>query len=206
MHQAVRSESQAQLQVDLTKGFVLGGTSAGGNFTAGIAHLCRDQGLSPRLTGLVFLASSFCHPEVRPAQYRDRILSIDEIYDAPGLTRKSIEYFAGMKIAVTPWFLSNTHVNDAEKYGAPFSDRRYSPLLFDSHADLAGKALFSVCGWDPRRDEAILLEQLLQAEGVSTRIKVHPGLPHGFWTTCPMLPVSLRWEEELVKNIKWILE
>lgn len=81
--------------MDLSKGFILGGTSAGANFTAGISHLARDGGLSPGLTGLAFLAGSFCHPDVRPEKYRDRILSVDEIDDAPGLSRTSINYFAG---------------------------------------------------------------------------------------------------------------
>lgn len=62
----------------------------------GIAHLAVQEKLSPSLTGLLFLAGSFCHPDARPAQYKDRILSVDEINDAPGLTRKSIDYFAGM--------------------------------------------------------------------------------------------------------------
>lgn len=81
--------------MSLTKGFLLGGTSAGANFTAGISHLARDEGLAPPLSGLIFLAGSFCHPDARPEKYRDRILSVDEIDDAPGLTRKSIDYFAG---------------------------------------------------------------------------------------------------------------
>jgi acetyl esterase/lipase len=92
---ATLPSSQAQLHAKLTKGFVLGGTSAGANFTAGISHLARDENLSPPLSGLVFLAGSFCHPDARPERYRDRILSVDEIDDAPGLTRKSINYFAG---------------------------------------------------------------------------------------------------------------
>ncbi|KAK5050503.1 hypothetical protein LTR84_003784 [Exophiala bonariae] len=184
---ATLESSQAQLRINLTKGFVLGGTSAGANFTAGISHLARDKALSPPLSGLIFLAGSFCHPDARPEEYRDRILSVDEINDAPGLTRKSIDYFAA-------------------KYGAPPSDKRLSPLLFESHANLAKKALFSVCGWDPRRDEAILLEHILRSEGVDTRIKIHSGLPHGFWATCPELPVSLAWEQEFVRDIRWILQ
>ena len=95
MRWAALTSSQAQLQVNLSKGFVFGGTSAGANFTAGIAHIVRDEHLTPPLTALVFLAGSFCHPDVRPKKYRDRILSVDEIDDAPGLTRKSIDYFAG---------------------------------------------------------------------------------------------------------------
>ncbi|KAJ5279471.1 alpha/beta-hydrolase [Penicillium angulare] len=102
-----------------------------------IAHLAVQKGLSPLLTGFLFLAGSFCHPDARPAEYKDRILSVDKINDAPGLTRTSIDYFAA-------------------KYGAPPEDKRLSSLLFESHANLAPKAIFYVCGWDPRRDEALL--------------------------------------------------
>ncbi|KAI9042503.1 alpha/beta-hydrolase [Aspergillus affinis] len=83
-----------QLSTDLSKGSILGGTSAGANFTAGIAHLAAQDNLPSKLTGLLFLAGSFCHPDARPEKSRDRILSVDEINDAPGLMRKSIDYFA----------------------------------------------------------------------------------------------------------------
>ncbi|KAH8721902.1 Alpha/Beta hydrolase protein [Ilyonectria robusta] len=181
------SEGQRKLKTNLSKGFILGGTSAGANFTAGLSHLARDEGLSPKITGIVFLAGSFCHPNARPEKYLDRILSVDEINDAPGLTRKSIDYFAG-------------------KYGAPPTDKRLSPLLFDSHANIAQKAYFAICGWDPRRDEAILLDQLLQEVGLSTKVRIYQGLPHGFWTTCPDLPASKQWLEHLIEGMRWMIE
>ncbi|KAH6980958.1 Alpha/Beta hydrolase protein [Ilyonectria sp. MPI-CAGE-AT-0026] len=181
------SEGQKNLKTNLSKGFILGGTSAGANFTAGLSHLARDEGLSPKITGIVFLAGSFCHPDARPEKYLDRILSVDEINDAPGLTRKSIDYFAG-------------------KYGAPPTDKRLSPLLFDSHANIAQKAYFAICGWDPRRDEAILLDQLLQEVGLSTKVQIYQGLPHGFWTTCPDLPASKQWLEHLIEGMRWMIE
>ncbi|KAM0432241.1 hypothetical protein ACHAPT_004779 [Fusarium lateritium] len=184
---AASTEGQSKLNTNLAKGFILGGTSAGANFTAGISHLARDEGLSPKLTGVVFLAGSFCHPDVRPKKYLDRILSVDEIDDAPGLTRKSIDYFA-------------------EKYGAPPEDKRLSPLLFDSHAGIAEKAYFAICGWDPRRDEALLLNQILQEQRLTCRKHVYQGLPHGFWTTCPDLPVSKAWLEDLLEGIRWMIE
>ncbi|TVY71707.1 AB hydrolase superfamily protein [Fusarium oxysporum f. sp. cubense] len=184
---AASSEGQRKLNTDLSKGFILGGTSAGANFTAGISHLACDEGLSPRITGVVFLAGSFCHPDMRPKKYLDRILSVDEINDAPGLTRKSIDYFA-------------------ELYGAPPTDKRLSPLLFDSHAGIAKKAYFAICGWDPRRDEAILLDQLLQEVGLPTKSHIYSGLPHGFWTTCPDLPVSKKWLQDLLQGVHWLLE
>ncbi|KAK7433276.1 hypothetical protein QQZ08_000213 [Neonectria magnoliae] len=180
---AASSEGQSKLNTNLSKGFIVGGTSAGANFTAGLAHLSRDEGLAPKITGIVFLAGSFCHPDVRPSKYLDGILSVDEINDAPGLTRKSIDYFAG-------------------KYGAPPADKRLSPLLFDSHASIAQKAYFAICGWDPRRDEAILLDQLLREAGLATKAHIYQGLPHGFWTTCPDLPASKQWLEHLVDGMR----
>ncbi|KAK7708211.1 hypothetical protein SLS57_009108 [Botryosphaeria dothidea] len=191
---AATPDAQQQLSVDLTKGFILGGTSAGANFTAGLSHFFAghedetesSEKLSSSLTGLMFIAPSVCHPDARPEQYKDRILSVDEIKDAPRLTRRSIDYFAG-------------------KYGAPPLDRRLSPLLFSSHNGLAKKALFQVCGWDPRRDEGLLFEQLLKEVGLQTRLHVYSGLPHGFWTSCPDLPVSKAWEEDLVDAVKWLV-
>ncbi|KAF7597169.1 hypothetical protein BBP40_009508 [Aspergillus hancockii] len=180
------SHGPSKLPIDLAKGFLLGGTSAGANFTAGIAHLAAQESLSPPLTGLLFLAGSFCHSDARPAKYLDRILSVDEVTHAPGLTRKSIDYFAG-------------------KYGAPPEDKRLSPLLSESHANLATRAVFYVCGWDPRRDDALLFEQLLREEKVNTKLYVYPGLPHGFWTTCPDLEASRSWERDLIEGVKFLL-
>ncbi|KAF9895014.1 hypothetical protein FE257_004638 [Aspergillus nanangensis] len=183
---AASSAGQIQLSTNLRKGFILGGTSAGANFTAGIAHRCQEEYVSPSLTGLLFLAGSFCHPDVRPPKYLDRILSIDEITDAPGLTKQQIDYFAA-------------------KYAAPPDDKRRSPLLYESHAGVALRAAFYICGWDPRRDESFLFEKLLQEGGVQTQEYIYPGLPHGFWTTCPDLEVSKAWQRDLLEGVKFVL-
>ncbi|CAI7675566.1 unnamed protein product [Penicillium manginii] len=114
----IASHGSSHLPINLQRGFILGDTSACAKLTAGIAHLAVQEGLAPALTGLLFLAGGFCHPNVRPEEYCDRILSVDEINDALGLTRKSIDYFAA-------------------KYGALPDDKRLSPLLFESHANLA---------------------------------------------------------------------
>lgn len=97
---AASTQGQQQLDVDLSRAFILGGTSAGANFTCGISHLAVQEGLCPKITGVVFLAGSYCHPDARPAKYRARILSVDEVRDAPGLTRKSINYFSGASFLI----------------------------------------------------------------------------------------------------------
>ena len=180
-------ESGSRLHLDLWKGFLVGGTSAGANFTAGLAHRYQEQQLEPKITGLVFWAGSWCHPDVRPPHLKPWILSVDEIDDAPGLTKSSIEYF---------W----------TKYGAPKDDHRYSPLLNDTWKGVASKAYFAICGWDPRRDEAILFAKILREAGLEVQDRIYEGLPHGFWTTCPDLSVSKEWETETINGIEWMLE
>lgn len=184
----VSPEAASKLSVNLAKGFLVGGTSAGANFTAGLAHRYHTQYTAdkPKITGLVFWAGSWCHPDVRPAHLKPLILSVDEIDDAPGLTKSSIEYF---------W----------KKYGAPKDDRRYSPLLEESWKGVASKAYFAICGWDPRRDEAVVYGDILRDNGLEVRQKIYSGLPHGFWTTCPELLVSQEWEKETIEAIRWIL-
>ncbi|KAL3468344.1 hypothetical protein BJX64DRAFT_282522 [Aspergillus heterothallicus] len=164
-----KARDKLPANLSLESGFIIGGTSAGANFTFGIAHLVaqtyKAELLHP-VTGILFLAGTICHEDARPKKYADRILSIDKVTSGPGLSKASIKYFA-------------------EQYGAPASDVRRSPLLFDSHAGLAQRAVIYVCGWDPKRDETLLVEEILRGEGVQTRKYIYPGLPHGFWGSCP---------------------
>ncbi|KAH7092608.1 Alpha/Beta hydrolase protein [Paraphoma chrysanthemicola] len=185
-------EAHSELNVDPSKGFLVGGTSAGANFTAGLVHRYKHSPpspASPLITGLIFWAGSWCHPDVRPSHMEPYILSVDEIDDAPGLTKASIEYF---------W----------KKYGAPKDDVRYSPLLHEESdwKDVAQKVYFAICGWDPRRDEAILFANILREQGLDVKDEIYTGLPHGFWTTCPDLAVSADWEIDAVAGVKWALE
>lgn len=147
----------------------------------------RNEKRSPPITGIVFLAGNLVDTRATPSQYRNQILSADEITSAPGLTKEAVQYFA--------------QVYDADPW-----DTRRSPLLFDSWQGVAKKAVISVCGWDPRRDEGILFEKLLKDAGVAVRMDVHRGLPHGFWTVCRGLNVSKEWERKLVEDVGWLLE
>lgn len=94
----------------MNSGFIIGGTSAGANFVAGIAHIIAQETdpnlkLSHRLTGILFLAGTICHEDARPEKYRDRILSIDEITESAGLTKEGIIYFAGEVLILSIYFV-----------------------------------------------------------------------------------------------------
>lgn len=84
------------MKADLSKGFVLGGTSAGGNFAVVLSHLAVLEEINLPLTVLLLIVTSVCHPDVCPEKYRDRILSMDEIADVQGLLKEQIEYFDSM--------------------------------------------------------------------------------------------------------------
>ncbi|KAH6870990.1 Alpha/Beta hydrolase protein [Thelonectria olida] len=60
----------SKLGADLSKGFVLGGTSAGGNIAIVLSHLARDEGMSPPLTGLYLNVPLVLAPEAVPQGHR----------------------------------------------------------------------------------------------------------------------------------------
>ncbi|EKG11081.1 Alpha/beta hydrolase fold-3 [Macrophomina phaseolina MS6] len=125
--------NRSRLSVDLDEGFILGATSAGANFATRPSRFFAShadeaesrQKLSLPLKDLLFFAPSVCHSDARPDQYKDCILSVDEVNDAPRLTRKSIGYLAG-------------------KCGAPPTDRRVSPLRFPPNTVFTTKSLIQV--------------------------------------------------------------
>lgn len=79
---------------DPKQGFVLGGTSAGANFTAVLAHRARDEGLQPPLTGVSyafpFVLGEPNLPHV-PEKYRDRAISYRQNESAPGIAKAAGE-------------------------------------------------------------------------------------------------------------------
>lgn len=79
---------------DLNKGFVIGGTSAGANITAVLAHLARDEGLEPKLTGqyLAIPAVGNSHGVI-PEKYQSRFLSFEQNVKVPVLPVAAIDMF-----------------------------------------------------------------------------------------------------------------
>lgn len=80
------AKNAASLGADPSVGFIVGGGSAGGNIAAVLAHVARDEGLSPPLTDqylCVPVITCFRRPELIPEHYRDEYLS------HPGVTRSA---------------------------------------------------------------------------------------------------------------------
>ncbi|OLN89769.1 AB hydrolase superfamily protein 6 [Colletotrichum chlorophyti] len=192
------AQHASDLGADPSRGFLIGGGSAGGNITAVLAHLARDNNLSPPLTGqYLCVPAIFCflHPDKVPEKYRSEYLSHP---------------------AVTP--SRDPIIGDAEKSAAELhiilKPDMESPLFVPFHYGNIGQghrglppAYFQVAGLDPLRDEALIYERILREEaGVKTKIDIYPGHPHYFWTNFPRLEMSRKFVEDTVKGVRWLLE
>ena len=172
-----------------SNGFIVGGPSAGANFAAVLAHLARDEKLSPPITG-VYMAGLVALPEgVVPEKYQDRYFSRFQgaCMDAPVLDRPLRKLF-----------------DDA------FQPDNTSPMfaVFNwptGHHGLP-PAYFQICGSDVLRDEALIYEQVLREEyGIKTRLDVYPGVPHIFWSYFPMLGQSKKAVSDRLNGVAWLL-
>ena len=160
-----------------------------------LAHMARDELLSPPLTGQYLCVPAlmcFLAPEHIPEKYRAEYLShpavtpsIDPVLLADKNAEASLTALVG--------------VSDAAH------EPRFAPFLYD-HVGLP-PAYFQVCGLDPLRDEGLIYERVLREEqGIATRLDLYPGFGHYFWTNWPLLEKSKEFVEDTVKGVRWLLE
>ncbi|KAK7050682.1 hypothetical protein R3P38DRAFT_3256610 [Favolaschia claudopus] len=96
------------------------------------------------------------------------------------------------------------HARDSQRNALLHYYTNFSPLF----GDLAGlpPTQIGICGLDPLRDEGLLYERLLRENGVTTRLHVYPGVPHGFPSMFPLAKVGRKWEADWHDGIKWLLQ
>jgi acetyl esterase/lipase len=85
----------SQFGADPKDGFIIGGMSAGGNVTAVMQLMARDEGLTPPLTGSIISVPFVVHTEAVPDRWRLVYKSFDAHQTAPIIPRKSITSFTG---------------------------------------------------------------------------------------------------------------
>ena len=173
---------------DPSTGFIIGGTSAGGNITAVVAHLARDEKLSPPLTGQYLAIPAVLPASKVPEKYKEYYLSYEQNKTAPVLPQAAIDMF----------MRGYEPDEDDAVYYACFNHPK-------GHKDLP-QAFFQIDGLDPLRDEAIIYERVLREEnGIKTKMSLYPGLPHGHWGFFPFLSSSEKFRKEQVEGFGWLL-
>ncbi|KAK0946092.1 hypothetical protein LTR29_002406 [Friedmanniomyces endolithicus] len=185
------AEKASTLGADPSKGFIVGGTSAGGNVSAVIAHMWRDAGDKPGLTGCHLMIPAICYGAFLPEKYRGECKSFEQNKNAPILSAKACDLFT-------------------DNYIPKMEDRKdpmFSPLLVPTGQKGLPASYFQICGMDPLRDEALVYERILRRdEGVQTKVDMYPGLPHGYWSIAPKLKVSEKFVQDSVKGAEWLLQ
>ncbi|KAJ9634473.1 hypothetical protein H2204_006298 [Knufia peltigerae] len=181
------TSNPASIGADLTKGFILGGCSAGGHITIPLSHRARDKKLSPPLTGIYLSITPALAHQAVPEKYRPLYRSREQFRDGISLDLASILLY--------------------DKASEPdvFSPL-WSPLLWPTgHANLP-PAYFQICGADMLRDEALIYERELRLNDIETKVDIYPGLPHVFWYTHPDHPAVPKYHEDAKNGIGWLLD
>ncbi|KAF4337909.1 alpha beta hydrolase fold-3 [Fusarium beomiforme] len=181
------SKNAEILQADLTRGFIFGGTSAGSHLSIPLAHKARDEGLSPPITGLYHCVPPALMPQALTEKYKPLYNSREQLKNGMTLTEKSTEMYDK---AVEPDFTSPL----------------WNPLLWPTGHKGLPPSFFQICGADLLRDEALIYERELRVKsGVRTKVIVYEGLPHVFWYDYPTHSASVRFADDAVAGLGWLL-
>lgn len=168
-----------------SKGFLMGGVSAGGALTASFSRIFQEQPLEYPLTGQWLSVPSLMYPEAVPEEYKDYFLSTDQQDDGPFLSRKAREALKGF----AEWDVS-------------------SPLRYaiNSNTPISGqpKTYFQVCGMDPLRDDALIYDEMLKNAGVETKVDLYEGCPHAHFAAFPTLEISKKADIDTVVGFGWL--
>ena len=169
-----------------SRGVLVGGASAGGNIAAVLALLSRDRKLEPRITGQYLCVPALLPDTNVPAHFAHLYQSREINTNDPVLK-------------LGPNMIEQIYEPDPKSpLWDPFNHA-------DGHKGVA-KAFFQVGGLDPLRDEAVLYDRVLRENGVLTRFELYSGYGHMFWTNYPELDESVKFVEDTLKGIKWLLE
>lgn len=176
----------AELQADPSKGFIVGGVSAGGNCAAVVTRMAQEEPLAYPITGQWLAIPSLFDAEVVPDKYKSYFISREQNVNAHVLDEAALAAIRKF----TKW--DNT------------SPIRF-PTLFKAPLSELPTAFFQVCGMDPLRDDGLIYDEMLKEAGVKTRMNFYPGCPHGHWTMYKGLEISRQGYKDVMTGIGWLL-
>ncbi|KAF2723123.1 alpha/beta-hydrolase [Polychaeton citri CBS 116435] len=174
------------LKADPTKGFIIGGVSAGGNVSSVVATMAVEQPLRHPITGQWLAVPTLMNEDNVPDKYRQYYLSMEHNTDTPVLAARDLDIIQGFINA------------DAS------SPLRY-PVLTKAPLSRQPKAFIQACGLDPIRDDALVWDEMLKEAGVQTRTELYPGCPHAHWSFMPGLDITTKARVDTVVGMAWLL-
>jgi acetyl esterase/lipase len=185
---AAENATASILSADPSKGFIIGGVSAGGSIAAAVSRKVQEEEkLAHPLTGQWLCIPSLMDHASCPEEYKHVYLAYEQNGDTAFLGKESREMMA----KASAW--DNT------------SDLRYAVL---SKAPISGqpRTYTQVEGMDPLRDDGLIYDELLKKAGVPTRIDLYPGCPHGHFMMMQGYEIGDKAFTDIGKGFAWLLE
>ncbi|KAE8371996.1 Alpha/Beta hydrolase protein [Aspergillus bertholletiae] len=181
--------NQSALGADLSKGFVIGGGSAGGNLAIVTAHRAVKNKLSPPITGVLACIPVCMSQETVPEQYKHLWLSREQNASAPGNPGLDSRSSGGYEALYQPDFLS--------EYFSPFNSAVPFAALPPTYVQVAGL--------DILRDDGVVYAKALADNGVDVKFDAYAGMPHGHFNLWPHLKQSIKCQEDSIWHAGWLL-
>lgn len=183
--------NESTLDTDLSKGFVIGGGSAGGNLSIVTAHRAAKEKLFPPITGVLTSIPVCVSKETVPEKYKELWVSREQNANAPGNPGLDSKSFGGYEAFYRPDFLSEDF--------SPFNTSvAWSELALP-------RTYVQIAGLDILRDDGLLYAKSLKDSGVEVKFDVYPGMPHGHFNIWPYLKQSVKSQEDTIWHFGWLL-
>ncbi|TID22951.1 Hormone-sensitive lipase [Venturia nashicola] len=171
---------------DPSKGFIVGGISAGGNLTAVTVARSLKTPLKYKITGVWLAVPCLLDASIVPEEYKHLFFSREQNKNAPLMGVDGVDAFNGA-------------------WSPDWKDEKVTPFAAKDLSIKFPPTYFQVCGLDPLRDDGLIYEKVLRKAGTSTRIHVYKGLPHASWAFLPMLSSSEVMVKDTMKGFGWLL-
>lgn len=175
-----------ELSADPSKGFIMGGVSAGGGLTACLSRKFQEAPLAHPLTG-----QWLCIPPVM------NNAGTPEKYKSYHISREQNSINPTMPSAMIDAMIQLSEIDPNSELG----------FAVHSKTDVGGQpnTYFQVAGMDPLRDDGLIYEEMLKEAGVSTKLDFYPGAVHGHQMMVGMLDIGKRTNIDTLVGFGWLL-